>query len=609
MPEPPFEITHLSPRLRADFTGKLPEAQLGSAEDREKNFLTRALAAYAVHKLAHCTLDEAATAVVDGGGDGGIDAAYYSATTSCLWVVQSKYIASGRGQPELGEVSKFNDGLEELLEGHFEVFEQNAAWRGRIPLIKANLEYNVRQVCCVLVYSGIHLLSPDRLRLFDKLKQRFAYDDPDYFTFQHYNLTSIHAWLTGADKGPGIERVELTLLCAGWVKDPYETVFGLIRLADLATLQTTYGDRLVAANLRGYKGSTEVNNRVLGTIREEPEHFFYLNNGLTAYCERLEVNNLDRSSAEQKRIVAHGFSIVNGAQTLGSVEEAFGPNPDPPPRGHVFLKVISLERCEDDRAFARRITESTNFQNQIGSRDFVALTEQQERIARQLHLSGIHYHYKDAENRPDPDDENFSFDEAATALACLEQEAECDLCARVLANRKSLWSFEKVYPEADPILSRYERLFPHDRSARTIWRAVQAQRAVLDRMRDNARSSAGVRKAFFENARWLLLNIVFLRLRPEQGEAVPLTSDEVTAISTAALDIAETLWSVAESQGLVTRRADSVTGTENYEQTRHFRSVFCDANDCQRLRNGTLARLNQLPASLPSSPASGTTTP
>ena len=51
------------------------------------------------------------------------------------------------------------------------------------------------------------------------------------------------------------------------------------------------------------------------------------------------------------------------------------------PQGFVFFKIISLERCNDDREFAERITRSTNFQNQIGLRDFVALDDQQETIA------------------------------------------------------------------------------------------------------------------------------------------------------------------------------------------------------------------------------------
>ena len=231
------------------------------------------------------------------------------------------------------------------------------------------------------------------------------------------------------------------------------------------------------------RGALKLNEHIALSVREEPQHFLYLNNGLTAYCQRLEVNNLDRANAEEKRIRAFGFSIVNGAQTLGSIAGAIPNQPAPTPDGLVFVKVISLERCEDDLSFAERITRSTNFQNQIGDRDFVALDEQQERIANQLVLSGIAYHYKDADDTPAPDATNFTLEEATTACALLANGADCDFCARVLSNRRSFWSFDEVFPATGLYRSRYAKIFRPDISARTIWRAVQALRIVKAAMK------------------------------------------------------------------------------------------------------------------------------
>lgn len=586
--ERPYEITHVPGALHAAFDGRLPPGATGSPEERERNFLTRALAAFALHKLAGCTLDEAAAAVVDGRGDGGIDAVHYSPASSTLWLVQAKFIDSGRGEPELGDVAKFKSGIEDLLQGRFDAFRQNAAWSTRLPLIEEYLKNTALRVRGVLVYSGVNRVSEDRLRMFEDLVRRFSGGD-DYLRVAHYSLTTIHDWIAGADGGPGVEQVHLEILSPGWILEPYETVYGLVRLAAIAELEAAYGARLVAANIRRYKGATEVNERILATLRTEPANFFYLNNGLTAYCDRLEVNNLDRADPARKRITARGFSIINGAQTVGSVRASCTPDA---PDGFVFLKVISLERCLEDAEFARRITESTNFQNQIGTRDFAALDEQQERIAAQLRLDGIEYHYKDAADVPAPDGTNFTLEEATTALACLEQERACDLCTRVLANRNSLWSFDEVYPDTDLYRSRYERLFRPNRSARTIWRAVQTRRAVIAQMQAEARAATGIRKAFFENARWLVLNIVFLQHRPEAGEALALTADEVARLRGAATEIAEAVWNACERQGHVTRRANAAGGNEAYQQLRHFKSVFCSPADVQRLRNAVLADLN-----------------
>lgn len=513
----PVEMLHLPESLRTLFNGKLAEAATGTTEEREKNFQSRALAALAIHKLSGATLDEAIACIVDGGGDGGIDAVFHSVNTHTLWVAQSKFITTGRGEPDLGDVTKFKTGLENLLQGNFDAFRANTAWSQLIPQLEAVFTDGGLQVRAVLVYSGINLVSEDRRRLFEDLKRRFS-PDSDYLDVRVCGLTTVHDWLTGADQGPGVPEVELTLIKPGWVKEPYETVYGLLPLADLARLYVHHGRRLIAANIRAYKGKTEVNEQIVHTIREEPGHFFYLNNGLTAYCQRLEVHNLDRANAEQKRIKGYGFSIVNGAQTLASVAQSIAAA-TPPPQGFVFLKIISLERYEDDREFAARITRSTNFQNQIGLRDFVALDDQQEAIANQLTLSGITYYYKQDAEAPAPDATNFTLEEATTACACLVQQNDCDFCARVLSNRQSLWSMDEIYPSGEMLRSRHSRVFRPDRSARAVWRAVQAQRLVIKAMQDNTRASNGVRKVFFENVRWLILNVVFLKLRPDQGEA------------------------------------------------------------------------------------------
>jgi hypothetical protein len=200
------------------------------------------------------------------------------------------------------------------------------------------------------------------------------------------------------------------------------------------------------------------------------------------------------------------------------------------------------------------------------------------------------YHYKDDVETPTPDVNNFTLDEATTASACLAQLKNCDFCARILANRRSLWSMEEVYPAEELLRSHYSRVFRPDRSARTVWRAVQAQRLVVESMQSNARASSGVRKTFFENVRWLVLNIIFLKLHPEQGDSLKLTIEETAAVSRQAVEVAEVLWEVCVAQGYVSRKAIA-GGAEQFEQARHFRSVFSSASDCQALRNGLLAKL------------------
>jgi len=582
--EIPLELGHVAARLHGDFDSRLPAGKGQTAEEREKNLLTRALAAFAVHRLAGATLDEAAASIVDGGGDFGLDAIHFSPAAATLWLVQSKFDGSGRGEPALGDVSKFCGGINALLRAQFTPFANNAGIMGRQADIQGFLRTAGLQVRGILVYSGLAIVSADRRHLFDGLQSTFS-QDSDYLKLTPYNLTSVHDWVTGADMAPGVERLELLIEKPGWVTTPFETIYGCIPLAVLTALWQAHGSRIIAANLRGYKGSTEVNEDIQKTISQEPHYFFYLNNGLTAYCERLEVENVDRANTERKRITVYGFSIVNGAQTLGSVAGHAARHDGTTPAGYAFIKIISLRGCDDDRALATRITQSTNFQNHVTARDFVALEEEQAAIAAGLAPSGITYHYKDADETPAPDSTNFTLEEATTALACLDQQPSCDLLSRIVAQRKALWSFDAVYPDTEVHRSRYARLFKACRSARSIWRGVQVRRVVKAALQT---TEIGVRKEFFENGRWLVLNLVFLRLHPQNGEALALTDPETSQLTRVAQEYAEALWASCQTLGLVTAKAGG-----GWESTRHFRSVFSDAADCRRLRGATIASLDK----------------
>lgn len=580
----PVEILALPAKLHELFDGHVPAATKGTAEEREKNFLSRALAAYTVHKLAGATVQEAAAAIVDGGNDGGIDAVYASPATNAIWLVQSKFTDDGMSEPGLQEVGRFASGVEDLLAQRLDEFRQNPSWAPLLPVVEALLKNAATRIRTVLVYSGLRLISEDRKRRFEALRQQVVHDDnDDFFDFTSVNLTTINDWISGGDQPRGVSAVELEIIRPSRVTEPYDTVFGLVSLKSLHELHQAHGKALVAANLRAFKGLTEVNEEIQKTVSAEPALFLYLNNGMTAYCDRLEDDNRDRLNHEKKRYTARGFSIINGAQTLGAVVSCFaGLNEgDAPPDGYAFIKIVSLERCEDDRAFADRISRTANFQNQVRLRDFAAAYGLHEQIARTLEPHNVHYHYKIADDTPDGDDENFDMEEALTACACLKNTNDCDLVTRVAANRDSLRSLDMVFPPEDLLRSRHERVFPPDLSARTAWRAVQAQRIVKQVMGDSARASTGALKSFYANARWVVLAAVFTKLKPQDGEPLALSADEAAAISAAVSDYAEKLLSVCVAKGIAAY--DNVAGQQVLRSTREFQSVFKTQGDCQTL--------------------------
>ena len=99
----PLELDALCQRLDVLFAGHI----VGTGADpdsRRSNFLSKAVAAFVLHKAAGASVEEAVAASIDGGQDHGIDSVFVAADRT-LWLIQSKYIAIGTGEPNLGDVA------------------------------------------------------------------------------------------------------------------------------------------------------------------------------------------------------------------------------------------------------------------------------------------------------------------------------------------------------------------------------------------------------------------------------------------------------------------------------------------------------------------------
>ena len=85
------------------------------------------------------------------------------------------------------------------------------------------------------------------------------------------------------------------------ITEPRLTYCGLIGLDALVKLHNTHGKALYERNIRTFLGhKTEVNISIQKTLAASPEDFFYLNNGVTALCEKVEPKG-SKSGAEGSR--------------------------------------------------------------------------------------------------------------------------------------------------------------------------------------------------------------------------------------------------------------------------------------------------------------------
>ena len=90
-----------------------------------------------------------------------------------------------------------------------------------------------------------------------------------------------------------------------------------MRIVDLYESIKPIHDSVFEGNVRFYDKTTTVNQNIRNTLETEPENFILFNNGITILCEKASIHS-GRSSCD----ITKG-SIINGAQTVGSVFDLF----------------------------------------------------------------------------------------------------------------------------------------------------------------------------------------------------------------------------------------------------------------------------------------------
>ena len=216
--------------------------------------------------------------------------------------------------------------------------------------------------------------------------------------------------------------------------------------------------RLFARNVRGFLGSTEINEGMEATLEKEPEYFWYYNNGITIVCDEATIEPV------QGRHVLRVTNpqIINGQQTtrtLARLTKKGG-------RASVLVRVIKIPRSasHDGNSFEKLVTNivsATNWQNHIFASDLVSNDRRQiqiEREFRKLQYQYLRKRMTKGEARRAAGTRNLELikkDVLAQAVAA------CDLDPFIVRQGKEnlfeeRW-YDQVFPNADPnyYLPRY----------------------------------------------------------------------------------------------------------------------------------------------------------
>jgi hypothetical protein len=239
---------------------------------------------------------------------------------------------------------------------------------------------------------------------------------------------------------------------------------------------------------------------MVDTLAIHPERFWYFNNGITILCEEISKKLTGGAERTSGVFECKAVSIVNGAQTVGSIAQAAAKNPEQVEQARVQVRFISLKDCPE--GFATDVTRAANTQNRIEPRDFAALDPEQERLRIELSLDEKKmYVYKTGAFSVSPK-EGCTVDDAAVALAC----AQPDVGLAVQAKRE----VSKLYEDINK--PPYKLLFNASLSAVRLWRAVEIQRVVEETLRVSGAELDGRDRLVAVHGNRFILHHVFRRL-------------------------------------------------------------------------------------------------
>ena len=457
-----LHVTQIAGYLQKNLEGKIDLSDYAHHKDpseREKAFLTRALATLSASHLTDKPITDFVEFVTDGSRDGGIDLIYFNEKDKTLYLVQTKWHEDGNGSIGQGDTLKFISGVKKIID--LSIDEFNERIKRRTSDIKSAVYDANAKIVLVLAHTGADNLS-DLVRSDIQGYIDQQNDTSEIMSLEVLNQSLLHKAVSAGLAGNPID-VDIQLLNWGQLREPHRAVYGRVFAADVAGWYQNNGPKLFEKNLRQFLPASTVNQDLVDTLLQKPGEFWYFNNGITAVARSVEKKLLGGNQTDTGIWECKGFSVVNGAQTVGSIHAAYNANQEVVGNATVSVRIIEI--VEDDDAFGLEVTRNTNTQNSVEKRDFVALDPEQERIRQELRFDGIDYAYKSGAAKGDPE-KHFDLTEATIALAC--NNTDVGLAVQAKREISRLWDDIQKAP--------YRTLYNNAISGPQIWHLVQILR-------------------------------------------------------------------------------------------------------------------------------------
>lgn len=299
-----------------------------------------------------------------------------------------------------------------------------------------------------------------------------------------------------------------------------------------------------------------MNQGIKTVLKEEPENFFYYNNGIKLLCKKITRKILHGASRDMGIFALEGVSLVNGAQTTGTIGAVYSESPEMLDSANVLIQMIEIGETNDTKA--TQITKLSNTQNRIDGKDFAALDPNQERLRMELSFADIQYLYKSGASVDDLQYQ-ITLDEAIISQACSTDDLSIVAVAK--GNVGALTENIDKVP--------YKVLFNGSTNSFCLYNGVQTLRSVDALIKQNEASAVGRKRLVLVHGNRFILHLILSKIKFVEGY---------------------------DTQYLDSKAVDELVAAEFYEQWNKvfgaMESAFPDSYPSYLFRN--VGRLNSL---------------
>ncbi len=334
--------------------------------------------------MTNYEVDKVKNYLVDGSNDGGIDAVFNNpdSDNNNLVIVQSKFYSETTIQFEkiFGELVKINETIKALDKHKVEGFSKKMVQAYRTAI--SEMEDNAKRE--LVFFASVGLPSKrDKDKLLRQLEEYFPGYEIDLFF-----IDDIISQIESCNSNTEFIGNDFLLLDKTNNALRYQdSIIVNISAKSLQDLQNRRGKSLLGMNLRYHIKDNKVDNAIADTIINEPENFWYKNNGILIICDDYLIDD--------KKLNMINFSVVNGGQTthkIGNIDIS---------ENDFFIqcKVVKSKgnNQKEKDTFITNIAEATNSQKPIKNKDLKANSVEQKQLKHEFANIEVYYIIKNGD--------------------------------------------------------------------------------------------------------------------------------------------------------------------------------------------------------------------